>query len=271
MLTRLGIPRLWGENPETCSWWVRLIAAPVTRLIAPSCTYGIDRVPRDGGLVVAANHFSAIDPALIGTYSPRTLYVMAKLELLSVPFAGEALRWVGAFAVRRGEADRDSIRVARWLARHGHAVGMFTEGTRQRLGYPGRVHPGAVLVAVQEEVPIVPCGIDSFGWSLQNRRPCAVVWGDPVTLGVPRTGKGYKEGADLLEQELVRLWRLAAEAVAAGLPARLPDGARRHGIVWPWQFNRHPELPPWPVDEWAAGPLGPVYKTGDPHKELTPV
>lgn len=58
--------------------------------------------------------------------------------------------------------------------------------------------------------------------------PCAVVWGDPIDLSaLPRSGRGYKEAADIVGAEILRLWRLAGEAVAAGFPTELPDGARR--------------------------------------------
>jgi hypothetical protein len=107
-------------------------------------------------------------------------------------------------------------------------VGIFVEGTRQRLGYPGRVLPGATMIALQENVPVVPCGVYSFGWSPRNRMPCAVVWGDPIDLsGLPRSGRGYKRAAELVGAEILRLWRLAAEAVGVGLPEELPDGSRR--------------------------------------------
>ena len=81
------------------------------------------------------------------------------------------------------------------------------------------------MVAIQEEVPVMPCGLDTFRWSLRNRRPCCRVWGEPVRLDLPRTGKGYKEGAALLGEEVTRLWRLAATASAEGFPAELDDGA----------------------------------------------
>ena len=214
--------------------------------------------------MIAANHLSEVDPAVLGIHSRRTLYYMAKIELLSVPIAGEILRWTGTFAVRRGEGDRDSMRVARWAAREGHAVGMFMEGTRQMFGYPGPMHPGAAMVAIQEGVPVVPCGLDTFGWSLKNRRTSCVVWGEPIDLDLPRTGKGYKEGAAIVEEEIVRLWRMAAQAIADGFPEELPDGAKRGRA----RASRHqmssPELPNWPGDEWASGPLGPVYKASRP-------
>ena len=259
-LTRLGIAKLWGGSPEATWQFARSGVILVLRALAPNAGYGAERVPPAGGGVLAANHFSALDPALIGIHSPRLLYYMAKIELLSVPVIGEMLRWTGAFAVRRGEGDRDSIRVARWLAREGHIVGMFMEGTRQRFGYPGPAHPGAVMIALQERVPIIPCGLDSFGWSFSNRRPCAAVFGHPISLdGLPANGRGYKEGAVIVEEAIHRLWRQAAEAAAGGLPAVLADGTRRSPTIWGWRQLPEGDARSWPADEWAAEPLGPVY------------
>jgi 1-acyl-sn-glycerol-3-phosphate acyltransferase len=263
VLTRLGVPKLWGGTPEA-TW--RLARGPVIlvqKALAPTAGYGSERIPPAGGGVLAANHLSAIDPTLMGIYSTRHLYYMAKAELLSVPVAGELLRWTGCFAVRRGQGDRDSIRVARWLAREGHLLGMFMEGTRQRFGYPGPVHPGAVMIALQERVPVIPCGLDSFGWSLSNRRPCAAVFGDPIDLGdLPANGRGYKEGAAIVEEAIHRLWRLAAQAAADRLPAVLADGTHRSPTIWGRRQLRGADAPSWPDDEWAAGPLGSVYASG---------
>jgi 1-acyl-sn-glycerol-3-phosphate acyltransferase len=199
--------------------------------LAPAAGYGVERVPLEGGGVVAANHFSGIDHPLIGGFSPRTIYFLAKAELLDVPVVGWSLRSLGVFGVRRGEGDRDALRHARRLAREGNLVGIHLEGTRQRFGHPGTMQPGGLMIALQEGVPVIPCGIDTFGWSPRNRRKCAVVWGDPMHLdGLPRNRGGYAEAAGIVGAEIVRLWRMAAEASAAGLPPELPDGARRSGI-----------------------------------------
>jgi 1-acyl-sn-glycerol-3-phosphate acyltransferase len=196
-----------------------------------------------GGGVIAANHLSAIDPSLLGSLCPRTIYYMAKAELLAMPVVGDVLMWTGAFPVRRGEGDRESLRQAREIAREGHMVGVFVEGTRQRFGYPGEVRPGATMIALQEGVPIIPCGIYSFGWTRSNRMPCALVWGDPIDLGgLPRAGRGYKQATEILGKELVRLWRQAGEAIAAGFPEQLPDGARRSGAHYP-PLRRAPMTP----------------------------
>jgi 1-acyl-sn-glycerol-3-phosphate acyltransferase len=269
MLTRLGLYKLLGENPERTWPFARQLVIPIVNAIAPNWGYGHERVPESGGLVVASNHFSEVDPAVLGLHCRRTLYYMAKVELLSVPVVGELLRWTGAFAVRRGEGDRDSLRVARWAAREGHAVGMFAEGTRQQFGYPGPMHPGAAMVAIQEDVPIVPAGLDTFGWSLRNRRTCCMVWGEPIKLDLPRTGKGYKEGAAIVEEQITKLWRTAAQAGADGYPEVLPDGSRRAGTLPNPKTIWYPELPTWPADDWAAGPLGPVYPRPNAHRSLT--
>jgi len=113
----------------------------------------------------------------------------------------------------------------------GHVAGVFAEGTRQQFGYPGPMHPGGLMIAMQEGVPVIPCGLDTFGWSPTNRRKCAVVWGESMRLDdLPRNRKGYAEASERVGAEIVRLWRMAAEASAAGLPAELPDGAARSGI-----------------------------------------
>jgi 1-acyl-sn-glycerol-3-phosphate acyltransferase len=260
MLTELGLYKLLGENPERTWPVARRLVIPIAQAIVPSWSYGIDRVPAEGAAVVASNHFSEVDPAVVGLHCRRNIYYMAKIELLAIPIVGEILRWTGAYAVRRGESDRDALRVARWSIEQGHVAGIFAEGTRQHFGYPGPMHPGAAMLAIQEGVPLVPCGVDTFGWSLKNRRTCALVWGDPVTLDLPRTGKGYKEGAVEVERLITALWRQAAQAGADGFPETIGDGLTRSGPIPPSETIIFPELATWPHDEWAEAPLGPVYR-----------
>ncbi|HSC51389.1 MAG TPA: lysophospholipid acyltransferase family protein [Gaiellaceae bacterium] len=214
---------------ETAWWFGRRAVPPVTRLIAPAAAYGVERVPREGGAVIAANHFSAIDHPLIGVHSPRTLHFLAKAELLEIPGLGPLLRWMGVFGVRRGEGDREALRRAREIVHDGGLVCVHVEGTRQRFGHPGPIHPGGLMIAMQERVPVIPLGLDTFRWSLRNRRPCAIVWGEPLRLDdLPRNRKGYAEAAERVGEEIVRLWRQAVAACEAGLPPEV-DGSPRRG------------------------------------------
>jgi 1-acyl-sn-glycerol-3-phosphate acyltransferase len=124
------------------------------------------------------------------------------------------------------------VRRAREAVREGGIVCVHIEGTRQRLGYPGPIQVGGLMIAMQEGAPVVPLGLDTFGWSPFNRRHCALVFGDPIELDhLPRNRAGYEEAGELVRVEMVRLWRQAAEAAAAGLPPALPDGTPRSDPV----------------------------------------
>ena len=144
-------PYTWAVGRPTMGLAARL----ATRLRV----YGTDRVPPEGGVVVASNHFSWLDPVVLGDASPRILYYMAKIEAHRVPGLGAFSRAFGCFSVRRGESDRDAVRTMRRIVADGNALGLFVEGTRQRSGVPGEVQPGAAMVAIQESALVVPVAI----------------------------------------------------------------------------------------------------------------
>jgi 1-acyl-sn-glycerol-3-phosphate acyltransferase len=209
-------------NTAEAVWGVgRYTLVPLVRLFAPMRNYGPERVPRTGGVVLAVNHFSWIDPPAFGAACPRTIYYVAKIEAHVVPGLGQLIRAFGTRSVRRGESDREAVREMRDLVRQGHALGMFVEGTRQRSGVPGEARPGAAMVALQEEVPVVPAAIHgSQYWRVGNFHPVSVAWGDPMQLeGLPRSGKGYREASALIQEEIHRLWRFLVEMHELGRPA----------------------------------------------------
>jgi 1-acyl-sn-glycerol-3-phosphate acyltransferase len=191
--------------------------------------YAADRVPPDGGIVVAANHFSWIDPPALGAACPRIIYYMAKVEAHRVPGLGAFIRAFGCFPVRRGESDREAVRMMRRIVADGHALGLFFEGTRQRAGVPGPVQPGAAMVALQERVPIVPVAIHgSQTWRPGTFRPVSVAWGEPMRLeGLPKGGRGYKEASALVQAEIRRLWDWLVEVHELDRPPGVPPAAER--------------------------------------------
>jgi len=208
-------------NRTDASWAIgRLIIGTATKAVAPLRVYGAERMPMTGGLVVAANHFSWIDPPALGVSSPRTLYFMAKVEAHRVPGLGQLVRTFGAFPVRRGESDRDAVRTMRQIVRDGNALGMFAEGTRQQTGVPGSVQPGAAMVAINESVPVIPVAIHgSQAWRLGNFAPVSLAWGQPMAFeGFPRGGKGYKEASLEIEREIRELWEWLVELHELGRP-----------------------------------------------------
>lgn len=164
-------------NRVDAAWTVgRLTLSQLVKVFGRLRVYGAERVPPEGGLVLALNHFHWLDPAAFGTACPRTIYYMAKAEAHRVPGLGQLIRSFGTFSVRRGESDREAVRMMRRLVRDGHALGLFVEGTRQKSGVPGEVKSGASMVALQEETPVV-CGVvhGTQEWRPGNFRPVSVV------------------------------------------------------------------------------------------------
>jgi 1-acyl-sn-glycerol-3-phosphate acyltransferase len=208
-------------NRTDFAWAIgRSTIGPAVELAARLKIYGAERVPMSGGVVLAANHFSWIDPPALGTACPRTVYFMAKIEAHRIPGLGEFVRLFGTFPVRRGESDRDAVRTMRQIVRDGHALGLFVEGTRQRSGELGKAQPGAAMVAINEGAPVVPVAIHgSYEWRLGNFRPVSVAWGTPLTFeGLPRGGKGYQEASVEIERELGKLLAWLEGIHALGRP-----------------------------------------------------
>jgi 1-acyl-sn-glycerol-3-phosphate acyltransferase len=190
-------------------------AAIATRLR----TYGAERVPERGGVVLACNHFSWIDIPCVAWAAPRPLYFLAKVEAHRVPGLGEFIRAFGTISVRRGESDRDAVRRMREVVHEGEALGVFVEGTRQQNGVPGHVQPGAAMVALQEGAPVVCAAIHgSQRWKF-NFAPVSIVWSEPMHFDhLPRGGKGYREASLEIERELRRLWEWLRVQHEAGRP-----------------------------------------------------
>jgi 1-acyl-sn-glycerol-3-phosphate acyltransferase len=160
---------------------------PVVKTIFRHRASGLENVPREGGFVLAANHWSNFDPWALGIplYPRRFLRFMGKSELFWFPL-GAIIRAGGAFRVRRGERDEEAMATAVALCRDGHAVVMFPEGTRRRKGlrkkHEARWHTGAARIALEARVPLVPAGIVGTN-RLARLGPLRVRYGAPVELG----------------------------------------------------------------------------------------
>jgi 1-acyl-sn-glycerol-3-phosphate acyltransferase len=203
------------------AWTVgRLTIGSLVRLLTPLRSYGPERVPRTGGVVLAFNHFHWVDPPVFGLLSPRPMKFVAKVEAHRIPALGQLIRSFGTISVRRGESDREAVRQMREAVRDGRALGLFVEGTRQLSGVPGQVQPGAAMVALQEGVPIVPAAIyGSLEWKPGNYHPISVAWGEPLRFdGLPKGGKGYREASDHVQAKLQQLHSWLREMHELGRP-----------------------------------------------------
>jgi 1-acyl-sn-glycerol-3-phosphate acyltransferase len=147
---------------------------------------GVENLPRSGGFVLAANHISNLDPWPLGLplFPRRFLRFMAKSELYWWPL-GPIISAAGAFPVRRGQHDLEAIERAVELAREGHVIAMFPEGTRRRKGlrkkWEAEWHAGAARIAIDAAVPLVPAGIRGTD-ELRRLGPLRIAYGPPLDL-----------------------------------------------------------------------------------------
>lgn len=147
---------------------------------------GRGNLPATGGYVLACNHVSSLDPWPLGLplWPRRWLRFMAKSELYWWPLS-LVLNGAGAFKIRRGLGDREAIETAIELAREGHVVAMFPEGTRRAKGlvkkHEARPRSGAARIALEAGVPLVPAAVAGTD-RLLKLGPLRIAYGAPIEM-----------------------------------------------------------------------------------------
>ncbi len=146
-----------GVNPWVY-WPVRAVLQPFLQVFFRLRRGGRQHVP-EGGVLLASNHRSFLDPFVIGCCVPRPIYFVAKQELFTIPLIGWVLNCLGAFPVRRGESDEQSTATALALLERGEAVVIFPEGTRHRSGPLQPPRRGVGRLALESGAPVVPVAV----------------------------------------------------------------------------------------------------------------
>lgn len=152
---------------EEISPWMRglaaLLRAGLAGLTRVRVIGAIDEIPRDGPVIVAANHASNLDPVVIASFLlpklGRRLQWLGKRELFDWPVIGLMARKGGVHAVDRSTADVEAYRLAKRILDEGHALFVFPEGTRSRDGALQEARHGAAVLGLRTGAPIVPVGI----------------------------------------------------------------------------------------------------------------
>jgi 1-acyl-sn-glycerol-3-phosphate acyltransferase len=166
--------------------FVAIVSWPALRGLFRLAAHGVERLPAEGGFVLAANHTSNLDPWPLGLplWPKRQLFFMAKAELFN-PILGPPLRAGGAFPVRRGEADVEAVQKAVEICQGGGVVAMFPEGTRQRKGlrkkFEHKPRTGAARIAFNAGVPLVPAALKGTD-RLSRFAKLKVAFGEPVPV-----------------------------------------------------------------------------------------
>ena len=169
----------WGNLNS----WIRIVInLNISREIV-----GIENLPRKGPLILASNHGSEADPAILMTTIPRRIVFLAKRELFQIPFFGPAYHLYGCIPVQRFKADLKALRQSEEALSRGEILGMFPEGTRSRSGQLGKAAPGTALLALRSGVPILPVALSgnasiTLPGSILKRTPVKIAIGKPFQL-----------------------------------------------------------------------------------------
>jgi 1-acyl-sn-glycerol-3-phosphate acyltransferase len=198
---------------------VRNFADVLLRTASGRKVTGLQHIPDSGGVVVAANHISFWDPPFIGAAIPREMYFLAKAELFEGRILGPLIRSLNSIPIRRGTADLTGMGRAIEVLQRGGGLILFPEGGRMRDDRLHPARPGVGLIAVNANVPVVPCYITG------SNRP-GKWWrrGVPVSIdfGPPRTWQELA-GVDASASPGRELYRRVGEGIMREIAALKSD------------------------------------------------
>ena len=150
----------------------------VLKLLFPAKAEGLENIPAEGGFILCLNHLRALDPLHVSARLPRKrrVFYLAKKELFQFKPLAAILRGIGGIPIDRGNADIAAMRQALQLAKDGHGVGVFPQGTRSSVENPEPMLPGASMIALRAGVPVIPCFISPYGFLRKGR----ICFGAPI-------------------------------------------------------------------------------------------
>jgi len=182
---------------------IRLVVKVILAILARVHLLGRENVPPEGAFIIASNHLSWIDVPLIPAYLSRPVTYMAKEEAFTGKL-GWLVRFLGAFPVKRGEADRQALRAADEQLKEGNIIVIFPEGTRSKTHTMARGHAGLGMIALRSGVPVVPVAVWGSEKILKTFRPLVTVhYGEPMILK-PKNQKVTREDVDEVTEQVMR-------------------------------------------------------------------
>lgn len=148
---------------------------------------GKENFPKKGGFILASNHMSNLDPAVLAAACPRRLNFMAKKELFDIPIFSNFISAVGAFPVKRNSADISALKQAIKLVNSGKGLLVFPEGSRKG-GSSDDPLAGVGFLAAKTNAPVIPAlvsGTDKAmpkGSKFIKRAEICVKFGKQISL-----------------------------------------------------------------------------------------
>lgn len=222
------VPEDWQPFPRAGYTPTYYIAGTLLRLFywlyGRWTIIGLENVPRTGGVLLAGNHVSLLDPPMVGgaLFGYRRVRFMAKIELWSTRIGHFVMDRIMSYPVKRGTADRPTIRrTLEWLAQ-GDAIAIFPEGERSEDGKLQPAQPGIALLVQKSGVPVIPVAIVGTyemwprGRKKLKRVPLKIAFGQPIL---------FPQGATREQITSLLMERIAELLTANGQPTDPPVGA----------------------------------------------
>lgn len=182
-----------------CHWFARALVIFLFWVTGGYSVKGLQHVPKSGAVLLVSNHISLADPVAILVAVPRPLCYMAASELHKIPGLGPLIRFMGAFAVKRGVQDTEAIATCRRLLKQGEGVVMYPEGKLSADGRLGPMQDGVALLAFRSNCPIVPVAVHNtdkllpMGSKWLHRSYKSIAFGPALNLGSLQKGVPLKE------------------------------------------------------------------------------
>ncbi len=137
----------------------QFIVFPIYKFVFKGQLIGKENIPQKGSFIMVSNHGSLLDPPLLGHALGRNISFMAKAELFKIPFLGFLIKACGAYPVKRGIADKNTIKTACRKLVNNNSIGIFIDGTRQKNGRVNKPKQGAALLAFKNQKLLLPVAI----------------------------------------------------------------------------------------------------------------
>ena len=137
----------------------KLFVFPIYKFLFQGNLIGRENIPVEDSFIMVSNHGSLLDPPLLGHALGRNISFMAKAELFKIPLLGFVIRACGAYPVKRGIADKNTIKTACNKLSNNNCIGIFIDGTRQKNGRVNKPKQGAALLAFKNQKLLLPVAI----------------------------------------------------------------------------------------------------------------
>jgi 1-acyl-sn-glycerol-3-phosphate acyltransferase len=180
--------------------------------------YHAERVPLKGGVILASNHASFLDPPLVGAGLRRSINYLARENLFRFPVMGWVLRQWQVVPVDREGGGAKGLRAILDRLLAGGAIILFPEGTRTRDGKLQPARSGIGLTVIKSTAPVVPVRVfgtfEAYGRHLRVPRPYRVA----VKYGQPMLFEGLRAEAKVCSKaRLKEIYQQVADELMAAI------------------------------------------------------